>query len=260
MDSNHTDAERFAACLKHILRHEGGYADHPQDPGGATNMGITRKTLARWRKISPWWHLSKAQVRDMGQKEASAIYEALYWGPVRGSLLPKGLDLVLFDFAVNSGPQRAIKTLQGLLKVVADGQAGPITLKALQERVRLQGPGELIEALCNQRLSFLARLSSFAVFGKGWKARVGAIRLAALLMAGAPPQNIVSQPLWRQIMEWLSGYKTYIMGAFMLLAGLAQLAGLDLPALDGQSAGHLIMEALAVMFLRKGIKSEIGNA
>ena len=66
-----TAAERFARCLDHILAFEGGYADHPKDPGGATNMGITHKTLARWRKVSPWWKLSKNDVRALGRDEAA---------------------------------------------------------------------------------------------------------------------------------------------------------------------------------------------
>ena len=69
---------RFEICLDEVLRHEGGYADHPSDPGGATNMGITHKTLARWRKVSPWWKLSKDEVKALGREEAARIYRASY--------------------------------------------------------------------------------------------------------------------------------------------------------------------------------------
>src|SRR5215510_8682769 len=120
-----TNGERFARCLDHVLQFEGGFADHPRDPGGATNMGITHKTLARWRKVSPWWKLSKNDVRVLGRDEAAHIYEASYWRQVHGAELPAGLDLALFDYAVNSGPLRAIKALQGQLKVRADGWIGP---------------------------------------------------------------------------------------------------------------------------------------
>ena len=66
---------RFDACLAEVLKQEGGYVDNPLDPGGATNLGITRKTLAAWRKISPWWKLPKSEVRALGRPEAASIYK-----------------------------------------------------------------------------------------------------------------------------------------------------------------------------------------
>lgn len=251
---------RFDTCLDVVLRHEGGYADHPADPGGATNLGITRKTLARWRKVSPWWALPKSEVQKLQRTEAARIYRAGYWDRIGAEKLPAGLDLALFDFAVNSGPDRAIRTLQTELGVVVDGQIGPLTRDAMAAYVARRGPGALIHALCDRRLTFLNRLSSFATFGRGWTTRVAAIRTAALSAAGAGGV-VSSQPTnWSTIVDILNGYKTYIVAAFMLLAGLAQLLGVDLPALDGASAGHLIMEALAVLFLRKGLKGDIGRA
>ena len=250
---------RFDICLDEVLRQEGGYVDHPSDPGGATNMGITRKTLARWRLVSPWWSLPKSAVMDLQRPEAAKIYRASYWDRISAGQLPDGLDLVLFDFAVNSGPDRAIRTLQAELDVAADGQVGPLTLGAVETYARRKGLGALIGALCDRRLAFLNRLPTFAAFGRGWTNRVAAVRKAALAAAGtAAPINTIT--LWRTIMDILNGYKTYLVALFMLLAGVAQLLGVDLPALDGSSAGHLIMEALAVLFLRKGLKGDIGKA
>ncbi len=251
---------RFEICLDEILRFEGGYADHPSDPGGATNMGITHKTLARWRAVSPWWSLAKSEVQNLGRAEAAKIYKAGYWDRSNASKLPPGLDLALFDFAVNSGPDRAIKTLQGQLKVVADGQIGPLTLGAIKTEIALRGAAGLIDALCDKRLDFLTRLTTFAVFGNGWTSRVAAIRKAALAVAGSTSSSVTEPGTWSETMDVLAGYKTYIVAAFMLLAGLAQVLGIDLPTLDGSSAGHLVMEALAVIFLRKGLKGDIGNA
>lgn len=251
---------RFDICLDEVLRHEGGYADHPSDPGGATNLGITHKTLARWRLVSPWWKLPKNAVRDLQRAEAARIYRASYWDRIRGGQLPDGLDLALFDFAVNSGPDRAVRMLQAELDVSEDGQVGPLTLGAVEAYATRKGLGPLIEALCDRRLGFLNRLPTFATFGRGWTARVAAIRRAALAAAQATaiPQTKISQ--WRVLMDILNGYKTYLVAAFMLLAGLAQVLGIDLPALDGNSAGHLIMEALAVLFLRKGLKGDLAKA
>jgi lysozyme family protein len=251
---------RFEICLAEVLRHEGGYGDHPADPGGATNMGITRRTLARWRGVSPWWALPKAEVRGLTRGEAARIYRAHYWERSGAGRMPPGLDLALFDFAVNSGPDRAVKTLQRRLQVPADGIFGPVTLGALRERIAHGGVGGLIDALCDDRLDFLAQLSTYAVFGRGWRNRVAAVRMAAHDMAGEDRPQISQPELWSSLMNALSGYRTYIAAAFMLLAGLAQMLGVDLPALDGQSAGQLIMEAIAIIFLRKGMKGEVGKA
>lgn len=240
--------ERFERCLAEILRHEGGYVDHPSDPGGATNMGITRKTLARWRKISPWIDLPKSSVAALKREEAALIYRANYWNPSRAGDMPAGVDLALFDFAVNSGPDRAVRTLQAALGVAADGEVGPVTLAAL----RGADLTRLVNDFCDRRLAFLKGLSTFAVFGRGWKRRVSDIRAAALadLKTSTSTQR-------RVIMTMLSGYRTYIVAAFMIVAGLAQVLGVELPTLDGGSAGSLILEALAIIFLRKGLKNDV---
>ena len=237
--------ERFERCLTEVLRHEGGYVDHPSDPGGATNMGITRKTLARWRKVSPWTDLPKAAVAGLKRDEAALIYRASYWNACKAGAMPAGVDLALFDFAVNSGPDRAVRVLQAALGVAADGAIGPVTLGA----VNAANPAKVINAICDRRLGFLGRLSTFATFGRGWTRRVAEIRAAALAAAKTtlPMQR-------RELMDILSGYRTYIVAAFMLLAGVAQVLGIDLPSLDGGAAGSLILEALAIVFLRKGLK------
>ncbi len=249
--------ENLNRCLAEILRHEGGYVDHPADPGGATNMGITRKTLARWRKVNPWWQLPKAEVKALNQNEVTAIYKALYWDRVAGDVLPDGVDLALFDFGLNSGPARAVKTVQQELKVRVDGALGPITLGAIRARIAASGSGGLIQALCARRLSFLMRLSTFTVFGRGWKRRVAEIETAALALAGNPA--ITPKPR-RNLMDILSGYRTYIIGGLMLLAGIGQALGIDIPGFDGHSTSQLIMEGFAIVFLRKGLKNDIGNA
>lgn len=251
-----TPEERFARCLNFVLKQEGGYVDHPADPGGATNLGITRKTLARWRKVSPWWDLPKADVKALGVGEAGQIYQSSYWRRVQGAALPGGLDLALFDFAVNSGPERAIKALQARLRVKADGDMGPLTLDALKAHVAIAGVAGLTIALCDGRLGFLQRLSTFAVFGRGWSRRVAEIRNAALAMAGADPVPLTERT---NDMNLLSGYKTYIVAAAMLLAAIAGLLGVDIPAFDHTAPGNLLMEALAFIFLRKGLKGDISN-
>lgn len=246
------DDDPFAACLSAVLKQEGGYADDPRDPGGATNLGITRRTLAAWRQVSPWIDLPKAAVQALTPADAAPIYRQLYWQPVRGAELPPGLDLAMFDYAVHSGPKRATTSLQTIIGATADGIFGPQTLAALRGRVAAAGVAGLIVALCDGRVTFLQRLAASAVFGRGWSNRVAAIRAAALAMAGISP----SQPSSRKTtMNLLSGYKTYIVAALMLLTGLAGLLGVDIPSFTGQAPGELIMQALAFIFLRQGLKT-----
>lgn len=166
---------RFDRCVAIVLRHEGGYSDHPNDPGGPTNMGITLKTLRDWRggDVTP------ADVRALTREEAIEIYRALYWNAVRGEDLPPGVDLAVFDFAVNSGPRRAVRTLQRLLRVRVDGGVGPETLAACRKADR----EALIRDYCAARLEFLQSLPSFQTFGRGWARRIADIEREALNMA-----------------------------------------------------------------------------
>ncbi|VAW21849.1 hypothetical protein MNBD_ALPHA12-1605 [hydrothermal vent metagenome] len=248
---------RFATCLELILSLEGGYVDHKSDPGGSTNMGITRKTLARWRRVSPWWKLARGEVKSLKKSEAAAIYKAFYWDRCNCSALGAGLDLALFDFALNSGPVRAIRTLQALVGVARDGIVGPLTLAAIDKKTARLGLATIIERLFNSRLSFLRRLNNFSVFGRGWQKRLRTVRSRALIMAGQENKRMKPR---RNIMNILSGYKTYIVALAMLIAGLGQVLGVDLPGFDQQSAGQLIFQALAVLFLRRGIKGDVFKA
>lgn len=166
-------SSRFNACLAEVLRHEGGYVDHPADPGGATNLGITHTTLAAHRGRP----VTKDDVRALTRAEAAAIYHARYWIPIRGDALPPGLDLALFDFAVNSGPARAVKALQGVLHVTQDGVVGPVTLAAI---AKAPGPATLAIDLCDARMRFLRSLPTWATFGRGWTKRVSDVEVAAL--------------------------------------------------------------------------------
>ena len=171
---------RFEKAVQHVLRHEGGFVQHPRDPGGATKFGITRETLARAKKRPA----SINGVRRLSRKEAIAIYRQLYWDAVRADELPPGLDLATFDLAVNSGPTRAGKMLQAALGVEADGVVGPVTLGAAR---RADVP-ETIRRLTKARLGFLGRLATWPVFGLGWRRRVLAVEQEALRLA-LPPSS-----------------------------------------------------------------------
>lgn len=165
----------FDRCLTEVLKHEGGYVDHPADPGGATNRGITLATLSDWRGRN----VTKAEVKALTRAEAAEIYRARYWNPVKGDALPPGLDHAVFDFAVNSGISRAAKFLQRIVKVDVDGKIGPQTLTAIRS---FDAPS-LIIMLCDDRLEFLRGLKTWPTFGKGWQRRVDEVRDLALKMA-----------------------------------------------------------------------------
>lgn len=183
MDAN------FPRALELVLKEEGGWADHPKDPGGATNLGITIGTLSDWLGRPA----TKADVRALTKQTVAPIYRKRYWDKVRGDDLPTGLDFAVFDFAVNSGVSRASKYLQAILGVPQDGQIGPVTVAA----AKAADVTVVIERLCGNRMEFLEGLSSFAVFGRGWTDRVTHVLEAALLMtvsAVPPPPDIPSEP------------------------------------------------------------------
>lgn len=176
--------ENFDTIIVGVLASEGGYVDHPKDPGGATNMGITRQTLADWRGVTPYTNLPKSEVKNLTREEVIRIYKAKYWDAVKADELPSGLDYAVFDFCVNSGPKRAIIGLQRLLGVADDGILGPLTLKAAKEYKDLK---TLINRYQDDRLRFLKALSTWPTFGKGWQIRVEKVRKTSLELVAATP-------------------------------------------------------------------------
>ena len=164
----------FGPVLDQIYKHEGGYVDHPNDPGGATNLGITHKTLAAWRGVSS---VSKTAVKNINRTETDAIYRARYWDTVKGDNLPYGLDLVAMDGAVNSGPRRGVKWLQQGVGVRADGVVGPNTIDAARK-----SDATAIERACDARMSFLRGLKHWGTFARGWSRRVADVEAVGVRM------------------------------------------------------------------------------
>ena len=173
----------FARALELVLAHEGGYVDHPADPGGATNLGITIGTARRLNiDVDGDGDTDKVDIRKLTKADAAKVYRAEYWDKVRGDDLPSGLDYAVFDFAVNSGVSRAAKYLQAILRVPQDGKIGPVTIAA----AKAADATILIERLCANRLEFLKGLSTFKTFGRGWTSRVEGVIEHALLMTLSP--------------------------------------------------------------------------
>jgi len=154
----------YKKCLETILHHEGGYVNHPKDPGGETNLGVTKRVYEE--------HGGTKDMKDLTVEDVAPIYKKGYWDKLKGGDLPSGLDLCVFDFGVNAGPGRAAKYLQSLIGTTPDGGIGPMTLKAVSEYVTEHGLKTTIEQYQSERQKYYEGLSTFATFGKGWTRRV----------------------------------------------------------------------------------------
>ena len=161
----------FEKCLEHLLRSEGGYSDHPQDPGGRTNLGVTQAVWEDWIDRA----VSEAEMKALTPAKVAPLYREMYWDRVKGDKLPSGVDYCVFDAAVNSGVSRAAKWLQTTVGAVADGAIGEQTLK----QVLLTNPLMVIDKYSAIRLEFLKGRSTWPTFGKGWERRVEEVKATA---------------------------------------------------------------------------------
>ena len=165
----------FEDALAALLKHEGGYVNHPADPGGMTNLGVTKRVWEEWKGHA----VDEAEMRALTPEKVGPLYKAKYWDMVHGDQLPSGVDLCVFDCAVNSGVKRASKLLQRAVGVDDDGVIGRATLAA----VETLSAEEIIDRFCAERLSFLEALPTFATFGKGWSRRVAGVKTESLNLA-----------------------------------------------------------------------------
>jgi lysozyme family protein len=165
----------FDAALKAILHHEGGYVNHPADPGGMTNLGVTKRVWEEW----VGHEVDEKAMRNLTPEIVGPMYKVKYWDKIKGDELPTGVDYVVFDAAVNSGPGRAAKWLQACVGVEPDGGIGPKTLAA----VAAVDASQLVEDYAKRRLSFLMDLQTWDTFGKGWGRRVAEVQKTGLDMA-----------------------------------------------------------------------------
>lgn len=166
--------QNFNTSFEKLLQSEGGFVNHPSDPGGATNMGVTQRVWEEWMGHAVDTNAMKRLTPAM----VKPLYKRKYWDKVSGDDLPSGLDYCVFDAAVNSGPGRAVKWLQQILGVTQDGVIGPKTLAA----IRASNLKQVIAQYNDMRLSFLKELPTWGVFGKGWERRVTEVRHDAATM------------------------------------------------------------------------------
>ena len=167
----------FDTALAFVLGFEGGYSDHPSDPGGRTNLGITQGTLDAFRRDHD--PSLPADVRSLKRAHAARIYRSGYWDAVDGDELPPGIALLAFDCAVNQGPGRAVRLLQEAAGVTADGKIGPKTLAAIREA----SPLTLIREYALRRALAYVATGRMAIFGKGWFRRLFGAVVEAVRMS-----------------------------------------------------------------------------
>lgn len=153
----------FDEAFDKLLGHEGGYVNHPDDPGGETNWGITIR-VARENGYN-------GAMREMPQSVAKEIYRKRYWAPVYGDLLPAVVRYAMFDAAVNSGVGQAARWLQRAVGVADDGRIGQVTLRAVGQA----NPDKLLRSILSQRLQFMTQLTGWSSFGRGWARRIASL-------------------------------------------------------------------------------------
>ena len=169
--------QNFEQSLKMLLKHEGNYSFHPDDPGGETMKGVTRAVYEQWvgRQVMD------GEMKRLTVADVAPIYKTNYWDRIRGDDLPSGLDFAAFDWAVNSGTGRPAKVIQKYISAKQDGAIGPKTLALVAEN----DPAKMIQYLYEQRQKFYERLPHFDKFGRGWTRRNQETLKASMEMADA---------------------------------------------------------------------------
>lgn len=171
--------DNFNAALGRVKVSEGGEVDNPKDPGGRTNIGVTQRVFASWLRAQG---KPSRDVYTITPDEVAEIYKAQYWDKIHGDDLPEGVDYVVFDAGVMSGPSQAIKWLQRAVNVAADGVIGVSTLTAIKEYP--DGDyDKLVQGVCDARLNFCRHLKTWKTFGKGWASRIGHVETVGEGMA-----------------------------------------------------------------------------
>jgi lysozyme family protein len=167
--------ENWDACFTMVLKHEGGFVNHPKDPGGMTNLGVTRKNWELYLDHD----VTEADMRALTPEMVKPFYKKNYWDRIRGDDLPSGVDYAAYDLAVNSGTGRAAKYLQRIAGVAEDAVIGPRSLEAIKKC----DAEDTVDEICNMRMDFLKGLDTFDTFGKGWTIRVNDVKAKATEMA-----------------------------------------------------------------------------
>lgn len=245
-------AANLEAALVHIFGHEGGYVDHPADPGGATNWGITIGTYSKWLGRPA----TKAEVKAMPKSVAAAIYRAWYAKPVAFDELPPGVDLFGLDSAINSGPNPALKWMGGAFNTQANALAVVAAARVCKDMVGA------IKRACANRMSFLRSLGTFVTFGVGWTRRVAAIEATAVkwwLKSQDVPASVAQERLNKESADAAASSKKAVRDGAIATGGSAGSGGAGWwSSLDYTQKAALIAVAVllvvgVVFFIKRAI-------
>jgi lysozyme family protein len=165
-------SSNFKECLELVLKSEGGWVNHPKDPGGETNLGVTKRV---WEE---WVGHPVESLKKLTKEDVAPLYEQKYWRPCYCEVLPRGLDFVVFSMGVNAGPGRSVKLLQSAIGILPDGIIGPRT-RAL---ISSSNGADIVTKFSEARREYYKSLKTFPIFGKGWLARVDKEETEALDM------------------------------------------------------------------------------
>jgi lysozyme family protein len=202
----------YETAITQVFKDEGGYTNDPRDPGGPTNWGITLEDARHYWKSDA----TADDVKNMPKSVAEEIYEKHYATPILYASLPAGVDYSVLDYGINSGISRAAKTLQGIVGVSQDGVIGPATIAATNAYHSMDA---LIDAIYDQRLAFLRKLSTWDHFGHGWTSRCTTGRALAhtLETANAGSTKAIPhpadpvQPTQVRTQSWLADILNFIL-------------------------------------------------
>jgi len=169
----------YEKALKAVLVHEGGFVNHKEDPGGMTNLGCTKRVWEAWvgRQVT------EEEMRALKPEDVAPLYKAKYWDTIKGDDLPSGVDYVIFDCAINSGPKQAAILAQRVASATQDGSIGPKTVQAIEAYCAEHGVEAFIAGYTEAREAFLRSLRTFDTFGKGWTRRIDEVEKYALSLA-----------------------------------------------------------------------------
>jgi lysozyme family protein len=170
--------ENFDNAFSHVMQSEGGYVNDPKDPGGETNLGVTKAAWSAYLGRP----IADGEMKALTKDVVKPFYKKMYWDKEHGDELPKGLDYLAFDFAVNAGTGQAAKFIQRAVGATADGAIGPSTM----ELIAKADPHKLVDDFTKEKEDFYkdlaARKPDLAKFLNGWLTRTAAVASAAKTM------------------------------------------------------------------------------
>lgn len=181
-----TDTTPFASFIRFVFAREGGWVDHPADPGGATNHGISLRFatgLGRLLDMDGDGDVDRDDIRLIQPSHAEHIYRMQFWEKVRGDELPAPFAIATADAAVNCGPGRAIRWLQSAVGARPDGVIGPRTIASASAA----SPRQALEEMLARRVMHHATISGFTTFGLGWMRRCAGLGILAAEFLPPPP-------------------------------------------------------------------------